>query len=89
VKVNEARLKRYSNRFGVLKMAPGGTPSFFLYSTSSSRVNVLIKYVGNRNCELVLKPFKLLWMTSEFTPDKEFVIVKLVDVVERVRLKSP
>lgn len=28
-------------------------------------------------------------MTGEFTPDKEFVIVKLVDVVERVGLKSP
>lgn len=26
---------------------------------------------------------------GEFTPDKEFVIVKLVDVVERVGLKSP
>ena len=36
-----------------------------------------------------MKPFKLLWMTGEFTPDKEVVIVKLVDVVERVRLKSP
>jgi len=28
-------------------------------------------------------------MTGEFTPDKEVVIVKLVDVIERVRLKSP
>jgi len=36
-----------------------------------------------------LKPFKLPWMTGEFTPDKEVVIVKLVDVIERVRLKSP
>jgi hypothetical protein len=26
---------------------------------------------------------------GEFTPDKEFVIVKLVDVVERVGLKNP
>ena len=36
-----------------------------------------------------MKPVKLPWMTGEFTPDKEFVIVKLVDVVERIGLKNP
>ena len=46
VKVNEAKLKRYSNRLGA---------------------NVLIESVGSHNCEQVLKPVKLPWMTDAET----------------------